>query len=38
VLPRPRSYFFSLTLNSIPGNLAYAIWSGIGIVLISAIG
>jgi len=31
-------YFFSLTLKTIPVGIAYAIWSGIGIVLISIIG
>jgi small multidrug resistance pump len=31
-------YFLSLTLKSIPVGVAYAIWSGIGIVLVSAIG
>ena len=31
-------YFLSLTLSSIPVGIAYALWSGIGIVLISAIG
>ncbi len=31
-------YFLSLTLRSIPVGVAYAIWSGVGIVLISAIG
>lgn len=30
-------YFLSVTLNSIPTGLAYAIWSGLGIVLISTI-
>ena len=29
-------YFLSLTLKSIPTGIAYAIWSGVGIVLISA--
>ena len=28
-------YFISLTLSSIPIGVAYAVWSGIGIVLIS---
>ncbi|MBN6104389.1 QacE family quaternary ammonium compound efflux SMR transporter [Xanthomonas sp. CFBP 8703] len=28
-------YFLSLTLRSIPMGIAYALWSGIGIVLIS---
>ena len=31
-------YFLSLTLKTIPVGIAYAIWSGIGIVLVSAIG
>lgn len=31
-------YFLSLTLAVIPMGIAYAIWSGIGIVLISAAG
>lgn len=31
-------YFLSLTLSSIPVGIAYAIWSALGIVLISAIG
>ena len=30
-------YFLSLTLKTIPVGVAYAIWSGAGIVLISAI-
>ncbi len=30
-------YFLSLTLKTIPTGIAYAIWSGIGIVLITAI-
>lgn len=30
-------YFLSLTLKSIPTGIAYAIWSGAGIVLISAV-
>ena len=29
-------YFLSLTLRTIPTGIAYAIWSGVGIVLISA--
>ena len=29
-------YFLSLTLRSVPTGIAYAIWSGVGIVLISA--
>lgn len=31
-------YFLSLTLKTIPTGVAYAIWSGVGIVLISIIG
>lgn len=31
-------YFLSLTLKSIPVGIAYAIWSGSGIILISVIG
>ena len=31
-------YFLSLCLKTIPVGLAYAIWSGLGIVLISLIG
>jgi small multidrug resistance pump len=31
-------YFLSLTLKSIPVGVAYAVWSGIGIVLISIVG
>jgi len=31
-------YFLSLALRSIPIGLAYAIWSGVGIVLISLAG
>lgn len=31
-------YFLALTLRTIPIGVAYAIWSGVGIVLISAIG
>jgi len=31
-------YFLSLTLNSIPTGIAYAIWSGVGIILISVVG
>jgi small multidrug resistance pump len=31
-------YFLSLTLKTMPVGIAYAIWSGVGIVLISAIG
>ena len=31
-------YFLSLTLNAIPVGIAYAIWSAVGIVLITAIG
>jgi small multidrug resistance pump len=31
-------WFLSLTLRTVPVGLAYAIWSGLGIVLISLIG
>jgi len=31
-------YFLSLVLKSVPVGVAYAIWSGVGIVLIAAIG
>ncbi|WP_441965480.1 DMT family transporter [Microvirga sp. 2MCAF38] len=31
-------YFLSLTLRTIPVGIAYAIWSGIGIVLIALVG
>ncbi|WP_366656236.1 multidrug efflux SMR transporter [Fodinicurvata sp. EGI_FJ10296] len=31
-------YFLSFTLRTIPVGVAYAIWSGLGIVLISSIG
>ena len=31
-------YFLSLALRAIPVGVAYAIWSGVGIVLISVIG
>jgi small multidrug resistance pump len=31
-------YFLSLTLDSIPVGISYALWSGIGIVFISFIG
>lgn len=31
-------YFLSLTLKTIPVGIAYALWSGIGIVLISVVG
>lgn len=31
-------YFLSLTLRSIPVGVAYALWSGVGIVLISLVG
>jgi small multidrug resistance pump len=31
-------YFLALTLRTIPVGIAYAIWSGLGIVLISVVG
>ena len=31
-------YFLSLALRGIPVGIAYAVWSGVGIVLISVIG
>ena len=31
-------YFLALTLRSIPVGVAYAVWSGVGIVLISLVG
>jgi small multidrug resistance pump len=31
-------YFLALTLKAIPVGIAYAIWSGFGIVLISLVG
>lgn len=31
-------YFLSLTLRSIPVGVAYAVWSGLGIVLVSLVG
>ena len=31
-------YFLSLTLRSIPLGIAYAIWSGVGVALVSIIG
>lgn len=31
-------YFLSLTLTTIPAGIAYAIWSGVGIILISLAG
>ena len=31
-------YFLSLTLRSIPVGVAYAIWSGVGVVLVSLVG
>lgn len=30
-------YFLSLTLKSIPVGIAYAVWSGLGIVLVSVV-
>ena len=31
-------YFLSLTLRALPVGVAYAIWSGVGIVLVSLVG
>lgn len=31
-------YFLSLTLRNIPVGIAYAVWSGVGIVLVSILG
>ena len=31
-------YFLALTLKTIPIGIAYAIWSGVGIIMISVIG
>ncbi len=31
-------YFLSLTLRTIPVGIAYAVWSGVGVVLISLVG
>lgn len=31
-------YFLSLTLKTVPVGVAYAIWSGVGIVLIASVG
>jgi multidrug transporter EmrE-like cation transporter len=31
-------YFLSMTLKAIPVGIAYAIWSGVGIILISLVG
>ncbi|OAI16462.1 multidrug transporter [Methylomonas lenta] len=31
-------YFLSLTLRTIPLGIAYAIWSGVGVVLVSIVG
>lgn len=31
-------YFLSLTLRTVPVGIAYAIWAGVGIVLIAAVG
>ena len=35
---RATFYFLSLTLRAMPVGVAYAIWSGLGIVLIALIG
>ena len=31
-------YFLSLTLRTIPVGIAYAVWSGVGVVLVSSVG
>lgn len=31
-------YFLSLTLNGIPLGIAYAVWSGVGVALVSLLG
>lgn len=31
-------YFLSLTLKTIPVGIAYAVWSGLGVVLVSIVG
>ena len=31
-------YFFSLTLKSLPVGVAYALWGGLGIVMVTAVG
>lgn len=31
-------YFLSLTLDRIPTGIAYAVWSGVGVTLVAAIG
>lgn len=31
-------YFLSLTLRAIPVGVAYAVWSGVGVVLVSLVG
>lgn len=31
-------YFLSLTLRTVPVGIAYAVWSGVGVVLISLVG
>ena len=31
-------YFLSMTLRTIPVGIAYAVWSGVGIVLVSLVG
>lgn len=31
-------YFLSLTLKTIPVGIAYAVWSGLGVVLVSLVG
>ena len=37
-LKASEQYFLGLTLKTLPVGIAYAIWSGVGIVLISVIG
>jgi small multidrug resistance pump len=31
-------YFLSLTLKTLPVGIAYAVWSGLGVVLVSLVG
>ena len=37
-LPLPPFYLLSLTLRTMPVGIVYAVWSGLGIVLIAAVG